>query len=229
MPANAILIVGEAGSGKSSSIDALPPEQTFIINVSSKPLPFRGWRNNYSELTKENPKGNLVYTDNADAIVKTMEYVSTERPEIKYLIVDDSQYVAANEYMRRVNDKGFDKFTQIALGIFKLPTAVKKLRSDLFVFFMNHSETIQDSEGIMKVKAKTLGKMIDNTITYEGLFSIVLFTYKKATKAGIEYGFTTNGDPGSTAKSPRGMFEENEIPNDLMVVANAVKRYEEVE
>jgi adenylate kinase family enzyme len=105
MPANVVLIVGESGSGKSTAIENLPASETFIINISSKDLPFRGWKRNYTEVTKDNPNGNMVYTDNADAVVKTLEYVKN-RPEIKYIIVDDSQYVAVNEYMRRARETG---------------------------------------------------------------------------------------------------------------------------
>lgn len=227
MPASCVLVVGESGSGKSTSIEKLDPKETFIINVSSKPLPFHGWKKKYSVLTKTNPQGNLLNTDSADAIVATLKHISDNRPEIKYVIVDDSQYVAANEYMRRVKEIGFQKFTEIALNIFRLPKMCQELRDDLFVFFLSHAETIATSEGDYKVKAKTLGKMIDNTITYEGMFSIVLFTERRETKEGLDYGFVTNGDPRSTAKSPRGMFDKTFIPNDLKVVVDAIRKYEE--
>lgn len=227
MPANSILIVGESGSGKSTSMETLNPEQTFVINVSSKPLPFQGWKKKYTAFTSANPKGNLLNTDNADIIVSTLKYISETKPEIKFVIVDDSQYVAANEYMKRVKEVGFQKFTEIALNIFKMPKVCQELRDDLFVFFLSHAETIADAEGNQRNKAKTLGKMIDNTITYEGLFSIVLFTERREGKTGIEYGFVTNGDPKSTAKSPKGMFSKSFIPNDLAVVVDAIRKYEE--
>lgn len=226
MPANCILIVGESGSGKSTSIEKLDPKETFIINVSSKPLPFQGWKKKYTAFNKTNPQGNLLNSDNADAIVQTLQHISDNRPEIKFVIVDDSQYVAANEYMRRVKEIGFQKFTEIALNIFRIPKMTQSLRDDLFVFFLSHAETIQDAEGNLKMKAKTLGKMIDNTITYEGLFSIVLFTERRETKEGLDYGFVTNGDPRSTAKSPRGMFDKSFIPNDLNVVVDSIRKYE---
>lgn len=230
MPANAVLIVGDAGSGKSTSASFLPPEETFIINVSAKPLPFRGWKKKYAELNKENPKGNLLNTDSADMIVKTIQYISSDRPEIKYIVIDDSQYVAANEYMRKINEKGFDKFTSIASNIYKIPMATKgkEIRDDLFVFFLSHADSATNAEGVEYQRAKTLGKMINNNITYEGLFTIVLFTYKKLVKNETEYGFITNGDPGSTAKSPMGMFPK-EIPNNLFEVAEGIRKYEEGE
>lgn len=222
MPANAILIVGESGSGKSTSMESLNPSETFIINVSAKSLPFRGWKGKYKEFSGANPTGNLVNTDDADTIIKTMKYVSDKRPEIKYLIIDDSQYVAANEYMRRAKEVGFTKFTEIAQKMQNQVIATKSLRDDLYVFMMSHMDT--NDEG--KMSAKTIGKMMNNVITYEGMFTIVLYTFKREMKNGTEYGFTTNGDPNSTAKSPRGMFEK-EMPNDLSVVVEGIKKYEE--
>lgn len=227
MPANAVLIVGESGSGKSTSIENLPASETFIINVSAKRLPFKGSKSKYTEYSAENPKGNMLNTDNADSIIKALDYVSNKRPEIKYVIIDDSQYVAANEYMRRAKEVGFGKFTEIAQNMQRQVLAVRNLRDNLFVFFMSHLETITDSESNSKMKAKTIGKMMDNVITYEGMFSIVLFTYVEETKTALEYGFITNGDPKSTAKSPRGMFGSKKIPNDLMLVVDAIRKYEE--
>lgn len=230
MPACAVLIVGDSGSGKSSSMETLPPDNTFIINVSSKPLPFKGWRNKYKEFSKENPEGNLLNTDNADLIVQTINHISTKRPEIKHIIIDDSQYIAANEYMRRVSEKGFDKFVSIASNMHKIPMELKKpgIRNDLFVFFLSHADVTTNDEGVQFQQAKTIGRMINNTITYDGLFTIVLFTKKKLTKDdNVEYGFITNGDPGSTAKSPRGMFESKFIQNDLAFVVEKIKEYEE--
>lgn len=227
MPANSILIVGESGSGKSTSIEKLNPESTFIINVSSKPLPFKGWKSKYTAFTRDNPRGNLFNTDNADAIVATLKHISEKMPHIKHVVVDDSQYVAANEYMKRVKEVGFAKFTEIAQNIFKIPKVTQELRDDLYVFFLSHAETVSTSDGDYKLKAKTIGKMVDNVITYEGMFSIVLFTDRRESKEGIQYGFVTNGDPRSTAKSPRGMFDKDFIPNDLVEVVEAIKKYEE--
>lgn len=225
MSANAVLIVGESGSGKSTSIENLPSNETFIINVSAKRLPFKGWKARYKEFGAASPTGNLVNTDDADVIIKTLKYVSDKRPEVKYVIIDDSQYVAANEYMRRAKETGFGKFTEMAQKMQNQVLAVKTLRDDLTVFFLSHVE--KNDEGQMK--AKTLGKMVDNVITYEGMFTIVLFTFKRDVKNGCEYGFVTNGDSNSTAKSPKGMFESKEIPNDLKLVVDAIKAYDEEE
>lgn len=225
MSATGILVVGEAGSGKSTSVESLPHEQTFIVNVSSKPLPFKGWKAKYTEFNKANPKGNMLSSDNTDVILAALDHINTARPEVKYIVIDDSQYIYANKYMSLAKQTGFQKFTDIALDMHKLAMKPKTLRDDLFVIFLCHAEEGTDINSNRRLKAKTLGKMIDNTITYEGLFSIVLFTYKEEVKSGIEYGFVTNGDPNSTAKSPRGMFDQK-IPNDLMKVIEAIREYE---
>lgn len=225
MSATSVLIVGESGSGKTTAAEALPPTETFIINVASKDLPFKGWKANYSELTKENPKGNMLNGTNSDTILSTLDYISKSRPEVRYVVLDDNQYVAADYLMAKAKEIGYTKFTDAALMIYKIATKGKTLRSDLVIFILNHQELVGD-EGDRTLKAKTAGKMIDNQITYEGLFSIVLFTYKKETKGGTEYGFITNGDPKSTAKSPRGMFDKKEIPNDLMKVVEAIKEFQ---
>ncbi len=89
MAAKAVLIVGESGSGKSTAAEFLPPKETFYINVASKDLPFRGWKKNYTEFSKENITGNLLNTTDSTAILNTMDYVSVKRPEIKYIVIDD--------------------------------------------------------------------------------------------------------------------------------------------
>jgi len=226
MSANSVLIVGEAGSGKSTSARTLPPAETFYFNVTGKPLPYKGWKTNYTEWTRDNPKGNLLNTADSALILQAMDFINSKRPEIKYIIVDDNQYIAADYLMNKAKETGFAKFTDVAQMIYKIGTKAKSMRDDLFIFILNHQEETVDADGEKTVRAKTAGKMITNTITYEGLFSIVLFTYKKDTKEGIQYGFITNGDPKTTAKSPMGMFEGKEIQNDLLKVAEAIKEFQ---
>lgn len=226
MAATSVLVIGESGSGKSTSGKNLNPESTFWINVGQKDLPFKGWKSKYKEFNKDNPNGNMLMSDDTETILKTMEYVSVKRPEIKTIIVDDSQYTVANEFMRKAKETGFQKFTDIALNMYKIATKPKALREDLVIVFLSHAEVAQDLNGNQRLKAKTLGKMIDDKITYEGLFSIVFFATKKEARGGVEYVFVTNGDMNSTAKTPEGMFESKEIPNDLVNIIQAIKQYE---
>ena len=226
--AHSVLIIGESGSGKSTGIRNLNPAETVIINVANKPLPFRGWKSAYV-------RGENMYTlkefTNAQGIVD--EYVLggifrsvNENESIKTLIIDDFQYIFAQEYFAKADEKGYEKFTKLAKLMNKLSTYPIKMRDDLTVFFLTHSEEAYDSDGNRRVKAKTIGKMIDNVLTLEGLFSIVLFAKAKKTKEGISYLFETQTNGENTCKSPMGMFESKEIDNDLEFVRTSIINYE---
>lgn len=225
--AQSILIIAESGSGKSTSIETLNPQETFIINVANKPLPFKGWKSKYKKWTKDTPDGNLYHASNATMIEAAFKYVDTKRTEIKTIVIDDFQYMSAFEYFDTAEQKGYDKFTKIAANLAKVARLPKDLREDLTVVFMMHAEDSVDMDGRRKVKAKTVGKMIDNALTLEGLFSIVLFGKVKKDKDGnIRYVFETQNNGENTCKSPKGMFTTVEIPNDLAFVKKAVEDYE---
>lgn len=104
--ATGILILGESGTGKSTSLENLPPKETFIINVKGKSLPFKGWKSGFTPFGKDNLEGNYLQTEDAGTIIKTMQYISEKMPHIKYLIVDDFQYMAASEFMAKASEKG---------------------------------------------------------------------------------------------------------------------------
>jgi len=188
-------------------------------------LPFKGWQSNYTELTKDNPTGNMLSSDDNAVIRKTLAYINTERKEIETIIIDDYQYLMANEYMKRAKENGFNKFVDISQNAFFLADNLKNLRPDLFVVAMNHLEVDRDELGNKIVKAKTIGKMFDQYVTLEGLYSIVLYTaVKKKEDNSLEYVFYTQNDGTNTAKSPMGMFNY-EIPNDLAEVIKQIKEY----
>jgi hypothetical protein len=220
-----ILIGGESGSGKSTSIEHLDPKETFLINVKNKSLPFKGWKSKYTPFGKDNLNGNYLHTESPDAIMKTMQYVSDNMKHIKQLIIDDFQYMGAAEFMQRASEKGFDKFTSIGKNIYSVADYHNKLRDDLTVIYTNHLDETTDAYGDRKVKAKTVGKLVDNVVTLEGLFTIVLYTKVKKTKDGMEYVFETQNNGSNTAKSPRGMFDSLEIPNDLAFVLAKANEY----
>ena len=226
--AQTVLVIADSGTGKSTSIRTLNHKETFIINIANKPLPFKGWKKTYVPCTKENPKGNIVGTSSSLGILKAMHHVSDKMPHIKNLIIDDWQYMSSFEYFDRAQEKGYDKFTQIAANLAMVAKLPKDLRDDLTVFFLTHSEDSTDINGNRKVKAKTIGKMIDNALTLEGLFSIVLFgRAKKNDDDGLNYGFETQNNGENTCKSPMGMFEDFFIPNDLQYVKECIQKYEE--
>ena len=224
--AQSVLVIADSGTGKSTSIRTLDPKETFIINIANKPLPFKGWKKNYTNISKDNPKGNMTSASSASGIIKAIQHVNDKMPHITNLVIDDWQYMSSFEYFDRASEKGYDKFTQIAANLAQVAKMPKDLRDDLFVFFLTHSEESTDVNGHRKVKAKTIGKMIDNTLTLEGLFSIVLFGRVKKMEDSLEYGFDTQNNGENTCKSPMGMFEESFIDNDLQLVKDCIKSYE---
>ncbi len=225
--ANGILVIAESGAGKSTSIESLDPKETFVINVANKPLPFKGWKKKYVLWSKDNPGGNLYTGSTAQQIEACLGYVNSKRPEIKTIIVDDFQYMSSFEFFDRVDEKGYEKFTQIGGHLARIARMPKDLRDDLTVFFLTHAEESTDMEGKRKFKAKTIGRMVDEKLTLEGLFSIVLFGKVKKDKDGnIRYVFETQTTGDNTCKSPKGMFPDFEIPNDLAYVIDAIQAYE---
>ena len=224
--AQEILIIGESGSGKSTSLGNLDPKSTFIINVGQKPMPFRGWKSEYKNLTRDNPKGNYIETDNHSTIVQTMKHIRDNMSNIKTVVVDDFQYLMANEYMRRANERGFDKFTDIGLHAWEVANAGKNLREDMTFVMIGHAEQSMDLQGNRRLKFKTVGKLVDNIITMEGMFTVVLFTHVGIDpKGNTSYTFITQSDGTTTAKSPRGMFKELNIPNDIKDVIAKIDEY----
>jgi len=222
-----ILVIAESGSGKSTSIEKLDPKETFIINVANKPLPFKGWKKKYTLWSKDNPAGNMYDKAGAQNIEAAIKYVNEKRPEIKNIIVDDFQYMSSFEFFDRADEKGYEKFTQIGGHLARIARMPIALREDLFVFFLTHAEEGTDMEGKRKFKAKTIGKMVDEKLTLEGLFSIVLFGKVKKNKEGeIRYVFETTNNGENTCKSPRGMFSTLEIENDLALVKKAIIDFE---
>lgn len=222
---NLISIVGGSGTGKSTSIRTLDPTATFIINVASKPLPFRGWRSKYTTWSKDNPNGNFVNTSDVEAIGKILAYINVKRPEIKNVVIEDSQYLMSFEAMDRAKEKGFEKFTDIAQKFYSVLKAGIMMRDDLNVIVLCHAEN-DGSVDYPHYKIKTIGKMIDNTITVEGLFTYVFFTDVSTDAEGkVQYRFITHSDGTNTAKTPIDCFEDDYIPNDLQYVIDKIDEY----
>jgi len=224
--AQEILIIGESGSGKSTSLEDLDPKSTFIFNVAKKPMPFRGWKGKYVAIDRDNPKGNYLESDQSSTIVKTMKHINENMPHIKTVIVDDFQYVMANEYMRRANERGFEKFTDIGLHAWEVANAGKNMRDGITFVMIGHAEQSTDLSGNRRLKFKTVGKLVDNIITMEGMFTIVLFTDVSVNADNkIEHTFLTQSDGTTTGKTPKGMFDSLKIPNDIKAVIEKVNEY----
>lgn len=214
---NTSIIMGESGTGKSTSIRTLDPATTFIINVMNKPLPFRGYKSQYKLVTPDGKIGNYYASKSYEGIKITINKVNMIRPEIKTLIIDDFQYLMANEFMDRALERGYDKFSEMGKHAYDLLQMLPTLREDLYVFILTHSEVNE----LGKMKIKTIGKMLDQNIVIEGMYSTVLQT--ELTNG--DYHFITQGDARHIAKSPMGMFETREIPNDLAFVKQKMSAY----
>ncbi len=214
---NTVLIIGQSGSGKSTSLRNLDPSTTFIINVLDKPLPFRGFKKSYSLISKENKGGNYYTAFDWAKVNWCIDMVNNERPEITTLIIDDWQYILAYEFMRRVSEKGYDKFCEIANHGWSTINACLGTRPNLTNFIISHSEI----DAVGRSKCKTIGKLLDEKITIEGLFTTVLHSRV----VDGQYMFQTQYDGEYLAKSPIDMFSESLIPNDLLAVKNAVENY----
>ncbi len=198
-----VLVLGESGSGKSTSMRNFEDGEVGIFNVASKPLPFR----------KKLPKLNgASYKQIISGLAK---------PKLKTYVIDDSQYLMAFQMFDKAKETGYGKFTDIALDFKNLiQFIITGVPDDVIVYFLHHVETTETG----KIKAKTSGKMIDNQLTLEGLFSIVLLT----STDGTEHKFITQSDGYTTAKSPMDMFPL-EMDNDLKLVDKTIREYYELE
>lgn len=211
------LVLGHSGVGKSSSIEKLDPEKTLIIKSISKPLPFRAGK--FKNWDKEAMTGNIISTDNP-AVIQAIIRGAKDKGK-KIVVIDDVQYIMANEFMRSSEEKGFDKFTRLAKGMWSLfNTANEECDEDVRVYFLSHTE--ENDAGTIKMK--TLGKLLDDKITMEGMVTVVL----RAMKTTDKYFFSTQNNGRDTCKSPRGMFDTLEIDNDLSIVDKAICSYYDI-
>lgn len=198
-----VLLLGESGSGKSTSLRNFKPDEYLLLNVAGKPLPFRG-----------KPK----YAINKPGYLTLTKAISSS--PAKVAVIDDSQYLMAFEFFDHAKETGYQKFTNLALNFKNLiDDVIKFAPEDEIVYFLHHVETTNEG----KVKAKTIGKMLDEKLTIEGLFSIVLMCKTD----GQRHYFETQSDGQTTAKSPMGMFER-EIDNDLKFVDQTIREYWEI-
>lgn len=195
-----ILIEGESGAGKTYSIKNLDADAVGIFAVEKSRLPFK-------------KAFRVAKNANYGAIMKALQ-----NPTLKTYIIDDSQYLMVNEFFDRAKDTGYQKYTDIGLNFRNLVHFINhNLPDDVHVYFLHHTETDSNTG---KTKAKTVGKMLDNYLTLEGCFNIVL----QAVAEGKEHYFITQSDGYNTAKSPEDMFDVK-IPNDLALVDKTIREY----
>ena len=205
-----VFVIGRSGSGKTYSIKNFKADEVGVISVEKGRLPFKT-----DIKTVKIPKD---FTVNTNAQLNAAKYAWIEmvitKSKAKSIIIDDSQYLLVNELFDRSKEKGYDKFTDIAVNFRNLVHFVNDMPDeDKIVYFLHHSEA--DTDG--REKAKTIGRMLDEKLTLEGCFDIVLYCQ--------DHKFYTQAEGMSTAKTPEDMFPAAEIPNDLKAVDEAIREY----
>jgi hypothetical protein len=221
MSSKLIGIVGATGTGKSTAIKYLNPEETYIINVAKKELPFKGSEKLYNGENK-----NYKEVDDANEIARLLKTISDKAPHIKNIVIEDSNYIMGFNMVAKATETGFTKFSLMARDMVDLFRTARQLRDEITVFYLTHPETIEDGGEIIGYKIKTAGKLIDNQVLLEGLLTVCLYTDVEEKKDGsTEYSFITNRFRKYPAKSPDGMFEDIKIPNNLQTVVEKVTEY----
>ncbi len=229
---NLIAIIAPPGSGKSTSlfpinegdvkIEGLDPKETLLINIAGKPLPVRGASRMYPPDIHPKDGGNYIETSNPETIRKAIK-LANEGKKFKNVVLDDAGYIMGFDVMNKAKTKGYEKWTEIAAEMFQVINDSRTARRDLNVICIFHQEKGDDG----KLKIKTAGKLIDNTISLDGLFTFILYaTVEKDFATGkVSYKFRTKSDGESTCKTPLGCFKDELIPNDMGLVVRTIDEY----
>lgn len=223
--ANAVILLGKSGTGKSSSIKGLDPKETVILNVLGKKLPFKGSSNLYN---KENK--NLFRIDDYTQAINMLQGIDKNAPYVHNIIIDDAIYIMRKEYFKRAKETGYGKYTELAMHFQQIISTIESMREDINVFLILHSEDVQSDKTTVGYKVSTIGQLIDNQYNPVEVVPMVLYSsIKYDDKGTATYGFYTHrfmdGMVEIPAKSPADMFMEDFIPNDLGVVVKAMKEY----
>lgn len=209
-----ICIAGESGSGKTTSMRELDPKTTFYIDCDKKGLSWKGWRTQFCSDNK-----NYMATDLVETVQIILKKINTEQPHIKIVVIDTINGLMVADEMRRAKEKGYDKWVDLAACVWDLVCKCHELRDDLTIIFTAHTQTERDDSGYAFTRIKTSGKKLDK-IVLESKFTTVLMT--KVVDGN--YLFETHAN-NSTAKSPLGAFEKDEIPNNIIDVLKALEEF----
>lgn len=222
---NLVLVMGESGSGKSTSVKSLNPKETIVFNILGKRLPFKGSAANYNDANK-----NIFKIEKYDTILTYLDSINTKKPEVKNIVIDDAIYIMRTEFFDRSKEVGFNKYNELADHFRKIIAKCGSLRDDLNIFMLLHTESIEADGSIVGYKSSSVGKLLDKMYRPEENTAITLFAQPKFDDKGkATYGFYTHKMKVNgieiPAKTPEGMFEEDWIPNDLGLVCKAMKEY----
>lgn len=207
----AIMILGASGSGKTTSLEKLDPKQTFYIDADGKGLSWKGWRQQYN---KENK--NYFRCDAPEQIFSLMQQIDEKQKQIKFLVIDTLNGCMIADEMRRSKEKTYDKWMDLAQSVYGIVDYANKMREDLTVILVGHTQTSEDGFTCMLTNGRKLNK-----ICLESKMTTVLLS--RINENG-EYVFETRAK-NSTAKTPRGAFDVDEIPNDITIVIDALKDF----
>ena len=209
-------IMGESGSGKTTSMRNLDPETTFYIDCDKKGLSWKGWRSQY-----QFEKHNYMATDQISTVSQLLNKISTQEnmKQIKVVVMDTLNGLMVADEVRRMKEKGFDKWQDLAQCVWELLDSLYTFRDDLTIIVLCHSQTQKEDDGYTFTRIKTSGKKLDK-LNVESKLTTVLYAVAKEDG----YVFITHAH-NSTAKTPMGAFEEDEIPNDIVEVLKALEEY----
>ena len=211
-----ILIMGESGSGKTTSMRGLDPKTTMYIDCDKKGLAWKGWKQQYNTESK-----NYFACDDPDIVLTLLKRVNREDQfqHVTVCVIDTLNGMMVADEMRRSKEKGYDKWQDLAFSVYSIVDYALTVRENLTVIFTAHSQTDHDENGYLFTRTKTSGKKLDK-IVLESKFPVVLL----AKGDNGQYVFETHANH-STAKTPLGAFEGNQIPNDIVAVLEALKDY----
>lgn len=214
--ARVVGIMGESGSGKTTSMRNLDPKTTFYIDCDKKGLSWKGWRSQYNDKNK-----NYFATDYIEVVTKILDKIDKqpEQKNISTVVIDTLNGLMVGDEVRRMKEKGYDKWADMAQCVWGLLDHLYELRDDLTVIVLCHSQTQKEDDGYTFTRIKTSGKKLDK-LNVESKLTTVLY----ATVDDGKYVFQTHAN-NSTAKTPFGAFEADEIDNDIVEVLKVLKEY----
>lgn len=210
----AILIIGESGSGKTTSMRNLKPEETFYIDCDGKGLNWKKWKDQYNIENK-----NYIKSDIADTVLKLLRKISDEQKHIKNVVIDTLNGIMIADENRRKKEKNYDKWADLAFSILDILVLVNNLREDLNIICVGHSETIRDDFGYVFTRMKVSGQKLTKIVPESKITTVLLAKCIKGS-----YIFETKNN-NSTVKTPLGAFETEVIENDITKVLEALKDY----
>ena len=222
--ANVVMLLGKTGTGKTTSIRTLNPEETIIINVLGKKLPFKG-----SDALYNAEKKNLFRIEDYQQMINLLQACNGQ-PHVKNIILDDCIYIMRKEYFKRAKETGYGKYTELAQHFQQIISTCEQMRGDINVFMILHSEDVQSEKTTVGYKVSTIGQLLDSQYNPIEVVPMVLYSSIRFNEKGEPtYGFYTHATMEGTvqipAKTPDEMFTENFIPNDLGMVVKAMNEY----